>query len=44
MLSNPRLLIKQVGYECGFRGAAAFVAAFHKATGMTPAQYRQRYS
>ncbi|MFA5495065.1 MAG: AraC family transcriptional regulator [Porticoccaceae bacterium] len=44
MLANPRLLIKQVGYECGFRGAAAFVAAFHKATGMTPAQYRQRFS
>lgn len=44
MLANPRLMIKQVGYECGFRGAAAFVAAFHKATGVTPAQYRQRFS
>ncbi|MAT49623.1 MAG: AraC family transcriptional regulator [Porticoccaceae bacterium] len=43
LLANRELLIKQVGYDCGFRGAAAFVAAFRKATGMTPTEYRQRF-
>src|SRR5690606_22832309 len=42
LLANRDLLIKQVGYDCGFRGSAAFVAAFRKATGMTPAEYRER--
>ncbi|MBR9909311.1 MAG: helix-turn-helix transcriptional regulator [Gammaproteobacteria bacterium] len=43
LLADPRLMVKQVGYECGFKGAAAFVAAFRKATGVTPAEYRKRY-
>lgn len=43
LLANRELLIKQVGYDCGFRGAAAFGAAFRKATGMTPTEYRQRF-
>lgn len=43
LLANHQLMIKQVGYQCGFKGAAAFVAAFRKATGKTPAEYRQHY-
>lgn len=43
LLANRQLMIKQVGYQCGFKGAAAFVAAFRKATGKTPAEYRQQY-
>lgn len=43
LLTNRNLMIKQVGYECGFKGAAAFVAAFRKTTGLTPVQYREHY-
>ncbi|MFA7555737.1 MAG: AraC family transcriptional regulator [Spongiibacteraceae bacterium] len=43
LLANHQLMIKQVGYGCGFKGAAAFVAAFKKTTGVTPAEYRRRY-
>lgn len=40
LLGNRRLLIKQVGFECGYRGPAAFVAAFRESTGIAPAEYR----
>lgn len=43
LLANQQLMIKQVGYECGFRGPAAFVAAFRKTTGVTPAEYRKSH-
>ena len=33
--------IKQIAWECGFDSAAAFSAAFRKATGRTPRQFRQ---
>jgi AraC family transcriptional regulator len=33
--------IKVVAWECGFDNAAAFSAAFRKATGLTPRQYRE---
>lgn len=42
LLENHHLMIKQVGYACGFNSAAAFVAAFRKTTGTTPAEYRKR--
>lgn len=42
LLADPRLLIKQVAYRSGFESASAFGAAFRKATGLTPAQYRQQ--
>lgn len=41
LLSDPHLMIKQVAWRSGFESAAAFTAAFRKATGMTPLQYRQ---
>lgn len=40
MLAEPGALIKAVAYACGFQNAAAFTAAFRKATGRTPRQYR----
>lgn len=41
LLADPRLLVKQVAYRCGFESASAFGSAFRRATGSTPAQYRQ---
>jgi len=41
LLSDSRLLIKQVAGRSGFESASAFTAAFHKATGMRPQEYRQ---
>lgn len=40
LLRDERLLIKQVAYSCGFATPAAFTAAFHKSSGVTPAQFR----
>ena len=41
LLSDSRLLIKQVAGRSGFESASAFTAAFRKATGMRPQQYRE---
>jgi AraC family transcriptional regulator len=40
LLSDQRLLIKQVAFDCGFRSSAAFAAAFHRSTGRTPQAFR----
>lgn len=41
LLADGDLLVKQVAYRSGFQSAAAFGDAFRRATGLTPAQYRQ---
>lgn len=41
LLSDPRLMVKQVAYRCGFKSAAAFSAAFRKETGFTPQEFRK---
>ncbi|CAN5341926.1 hypothetical protein BH10PSE16_BH10PSE16_12080 [soil metagenome] len=41
LLSDSRLLIKQVAGRSGFESASAFTAAFRKATGMRPQEYRE---
>ncbi|MDY0012163.1 MAG: helix-turn-helix transcriptional regulator [Rhodocyclaceae bacterium] len=41
LLARPEALIKAIAYQCGFRTPAAFAAAFRKATGRSPRQYRQ---
>jgi AraC family transcriptional regulator len=40
LLACPDRMIKVVAHDCGFRNAAAFAAAFRRATGRTPRQYR----
>lgn len=35
------MMIKVIAGNCGFQSAAAFSAAFRKATGLTPRQYRE---
>ncbi|WP_257539165.1 helix-turn-helix transcriptional regulator [Sphingobium sp. CFD-1] len=42
LLDDRRMMIKQVAFSCGFASPASFSAAFRKATGMTPAEYRNR--
>lgn len=40
LLLDGHTLIKQVAFDSGFKTAAAFTAAFRRATGRTPADYR----
>lgn len=44
LLTDQRLLIKQVAYQSGFQNAAAFTAAFRKALGKTPEEFRRQRS
>ena len=44
LLTDPRLLIKQVAYGAGFQNAAAFTAAFRKEVGLTPEEFRRQRS
>src|SRR5690606_4418309 len=41
LLQDDQLLIKEVAYICGFQNAAAFTAAFRKATALTPQEFRE---
>ena len=38
---EARVSVQQVFQDCGFNSKSAFYAAFKKATGMTPSQYRR---
>ena len=44
LLADPSLLIKQIAYMTGFQSAAAFSAAFRKAVGWTPEEFRRQRS
>jgi AraC family transcriptional regulator len=41
LLSKPEALIKTVAFDTGFQSAAAFAAAFRKATGWSPRRFRK---
>lgn len=41
LLARSDVQIKAVAYDCGFASAAAFAAAFRRATGHSPREYRQ---
>jgi AraC family transcriptional regulator len=41
LLAMPRPPVKEIAWRCGFDTPAAFSAAFRKAIGVTPKQYRQ---
>lgn len=43
-LAGERVPIKQIAWECGFETPAAFSAAFRRATGYRPREYRQLLS
>jgi len=44
LLADTSLMIKQVAYQCGFKQAAAFTAAFRKETGSTPQEFRELHA
>jgi AraC family transcriptional regulator len=41
LLASHRASVKQIAWQCGFETAAAFSAAFRRATGVTPKEYRR---
>ncbi|MDB6063573.1 MAG: AraC family transcriptional regulator [Verrucomicrobiaceae bacterium] len=41
LLAEPKLLIKEIAYRCGFADTATFSKAFRGATGVSPQRYRQ---
>jgi len=41
LLAAPRPPVKEIAWRCGFDTSAAFSAAFRKAVGVTPKQFRQ---
>jgi AraC family transcriptional regulator len=40
LLSDDRILIKEIAYRCGFQSSSGFSAAFRNSTSLTPQQYR----
>jgi AraC family transcriptional regulator len=42
-LIRENKMIKVIAGDCGFLSAGAFSAAFHRATGMTPSQFRESH-
>jgi AraC family transcriptional regulator len=41
-IAAGRLPLAQIAFNAGFSSQASFTRAFHRATGMTPAEYRRR--
>ena len=44
LLAGELLPIKEVAEKCGFESIEVFYRCFHRICGVTPAQYRKRYS
>ena len=44
LLTNTRIIIKEVGYQTGFNTVQNFNRVFKKATGITPGDYRKQCS
>jgi AraC family transcriptional regulator len=42
LLASPSSSVTEVGLTVGYRETSSFTAAFHKATGLTPTEYRRR--
>jgi AraC family transcriptional regulator len=40
LLADPRILIKEIAYRCGFQSSSSFSSAFRRATNLTPQQFR----
>ena len=44
MLNSTELPVAQIALECGFSNQSHFTAAFHRATGITPAHFRRSFN
>jgi AraC family transcriptional regulator len=42
LLAGRKPAIKQIAHRCGFETAAAFSAAFRRATGVSPREFREQ--
>ncbi|EXJ10891.1 GlxA family transcriptional regulator [Nitrincola nitratireducens] len=42
-LENSRVTVERVAWEVGYEDVSAFRKMFHKQTGLTPSQYRERF-
>ena len=43
MLENDAVSVQEVGVRVGYQDASSFRALFKRHTGMTPAEYRERF-
>jgi len=43
-LENSRTPVERIAWEVGYEDVSAFRKMFHKQTGLTPSQYRERFS
>lgn len=43
-LRNTSLSISEIGYACGFRHISTFNRVFRESVGMTPSDYRDKYT
>jgi len=41
LLRNPRLSVKEIGYELGFKTSSHFVASFRREFNVSPQEFRQ---
>ena len=43
LLSNDKLTLEAIGYECGFNSKSTFYTTFKKIVGTTPAKFKEQF-
>ncbi len=42
LLANPRLSVKEIGFDLGFKTSSHFIASFRRISGVSPQKYRRQ--